>query len=42
MSSRRGNAHLVTDALAPLDHLGDGILVHAAARLADGIDNGKV
>lgn len=32
-------AHLVPYSAAPIDHFGDGLLVHAAAGLADGIDD---
>ena len=38
----RANAHLVAQLLDPLNHLRDGILVHASSRLADSIDDGEV
>ena len=37
-----GGAHLVPYLTAPFDHLRNGLLVHATAGLADGIDNGGV
>lgn len=35
-------AHLISEAATPLDHLRNRLVVHAAARLADGIDNGEI
>lgn len=36
---RGEDAHLIADALDPLDHLGDGILIHALAGFANGVYN---
>lgn len=41
-SLSRANAHLVAELPDPLNHLRDGILVHAPSRLADGVDDGEV
>jgi hypothetical protein len=38
----RANAHLVAQLLNPLNHLWDGILVHASSRLANSVDDGEV
>lgn len=38
----QGGAHLVPYSAAPFDHFWDGLLVHAASGLADGIDDGGV
>jgi len=35
-------AHLVPYSAAPIDHFWNGLLVHAAPGLADGIDDGGV
>lgn len=42
ISQTVGAAHLVAQLATPLEHLWNGLLIHAAPRLADGIDNGEV
>lgn len=37
-----GTAHLIANLATPLEHLWYRLLIHAPARLANGIDNGKV